>query len=173
MPTAPGAWQQALGAALLGGSQGYARARKAKVDEEAQRQDMLVQMEREARMKANDELQRKEVTTRLEDLPRLRAKDAVDTLLKINGPGAFDMPEFLKAAETAGAPVATDPEALQQITRAQLNAIEGGNFVDTPIPSSKMLADLMGVAPTTGARLPQAIRDANKAKLDQEAAYED
>lgn len=150
---AAGGWASALGAAILGGNRGYTeavdrrRSRKFEDDEAALRATQGADAHAAALQAAilNQ--------NRIDDLPRDNARQDVDAMLKLLGPeAAFNSPDFIRNAATAGIPIPTDPRFKE--------------LANSPL-SNEAMADVAGnagMSPLTGAQLPADVLAAKAAR---------
>lgn len=130
-----GGWASALGAAILGGNQSYQGA--------LQRRQLQQQQQFENdRLTANDAqnaklqaLQMAITQSNLDELPAQKARQRYTDAVNMHGSGAFDMPEVLDAAKTAGIPLRQFP----------------------PVYGPVQGADETGISPNTNVQVPQSV----------------
>lgn len=89
-----GEWASALGQAILGGQQGYQNARVLQMKQQ--------QSDDEHKLQA---LQMALTQGQVDDLPRQRARQSFTDATTLYGSGAFDMPDVVQNAQTAGIPI--------------------------------------------------------------------
>lgn len=103
----------------------------------------------------------------LADAPRQRALEQVANIQKLlGGEGAFNSPDFLESAKTAGINIPTKQIALPS---RDITAAPNKSLVAGPMSSTPEIADRMGVAPDTGAVLPASVRAESAARAAAEA----
>lgn len=151
-----GGWQSALGAAILGGLGSYQDASR------QQRIDKQQRFENERQL-GNDRLQRQQFETsattaalnqailrqQLADAPGKAAGEDLKLMLALQGEDAYNNPEFVNKARTAGVPL-----TIADVNRPVISEIESG--AGRPIDRNA-IAVKGGYAPNTGVMLPDEL----------------
>lgn len=145
-------WASALGAAILGGQQGFQH------QQQLERQLKQQQFENELRRQeaADRHAQALQAAIlgqdRVNELPKQHARDDFNAAVNLYGADAFNDPSVLANAKTAGNPIPT----IDIMDRRKNELIQHG--FDQPALTQDQLASRYGVAPKTGAQIPLGLK---------------
>lgn len=145
-------WASALGAAILGGQQGFQH------QQQLQRQLKQQQFENEMRRQEAADRHAQALQAAIigqhtiNELPKHDARDDFNAAVNLYGADAFNNPSVLANAKTAGNPIPT----IDIMDRRKNELIQHG--FDQPALTQDQLASRYGVAPKTGAQIPLGLK---------------
>lgn len=149
-----GGWASALGAAILGGQQGYQQAK-------------VLQLENNNRALQNAILKIQAVNA-----PRDIAAKRAQGIYELSPEEAYNNPEFLRLRSEAGEPVNVLPNASSALQSRQLQLAESPDEMKPLASVRGQAATDLGIAPDTGAVVPPELQFA-RVKREKEMAQLD